>query len=117
MAKRKDQFSLSMKAGQDRTQVSEAADAKADLVLDIRVSRYTTKADLIRGIDVLRGHVDNMDWPPFSYRKSTVEPEPETLPEVLASALEAETGECPDCKGTFRITKDGYLYAHKCVAA
>ena len=116
MAKRKDQFSLSMKVGQDRTQVAEAANAKADLVLDIRVDAFANKGDLIRGIDVLRGHADNMDWPPFSDRKSTVEPEPEAIPE-MEPPEEPETGECPDCGGTFKITKDGYLYAHKCVAA
>ena len=73
MAKRKDAFTLSMQAGQDRTQVAEREDGKADMVLHIRVSKFAAKGDLIRALDVLRGHADNMDWPPFSNRKSTAD--------------------------------------------
>lgn len=72
MAKRKKTCCLSMKAGQDRTQVSDQnkAVAKADLVLNIRAGAFPTKADLVRAIDVLRNKADNMDWPPGSSKKA-----------------------------------------------
>ncbi len=69
--KRKYGAILSMRAGQDRTQVSEKSkDAnKADLVLNIRPTAFANKGDLMRAIDVLRGRADNMDWPPVKHRK------------------------------------------------
>ena len=71
--KRSDTYTLSMRIGQNRTQVSDKGGDhnKADLVLAIQVSKFANKGDLIRAIDVLRGRADNMDWPPFSNRAST----------------------------------------------
>jgi len=71
MTKKTDICSLSMKAGQHRTQVSDKArDAgQADMALRIRVSSFASKGELIRGIEVLLDHADNNDWPPVKNRK------------------------------------------------